>query len=86
MNSSPSLAMLKRARQRLINSVSRVLEHVVFLGDRYLNTLHATGDVVRPRSNRELKELLAGILDREVRYRVHGNMAFASSPRVARLQ
>ena len=50
-----------------------------FVGDRYLNTLYATGEFVRPRSNLELKEMLDRSLNQEVSYRVKGNMAFAST-------
>ena len=50
-----------------------------FVGDRYLNTLYATGEFVRPRSNLELKEILSKSLEQEVSYRVKGNMAFAST-------
>ena len=50
-----------------------------FIGDRYLKALHASGEIVRPRSNSEVKELLEGILDQAVNYRVNGNMAFAST-------
>jgi len=49
------------------------------VGDRYLNTLYATGEFVRPRSNHELKEMLDRSLNQKVRYRVKGNMAFAST-------
>ena len=132
-----SLAMLRRARQRLINFFGCVPEHVRllqadvsdlpfrpasfhtvlcmnvlhhvenatalipslktmladgghlyltslvsnnrFIGDRYLRALYATGEVVRPRSNSELKEMLKGFLNQAVSYRVNGNMAFAST-------
>jgi ubiquinone/menaquinone biosynthesis C-methylase UbiE len=132
-----SLAMLQRARQRLINSFGSVPEHVRllqadvsdlpfrpasfhtvlcmnvlhhienvtvlipslqsmvaeggqlyltslvsnnrFIGDRYLKALHASGEIVRPRSNTELKEMLDRFLDQRVSYRVNGNMAFAAS-------
>jgi ubiquinone/menaquinone biosynthesis C-methylase UbiE len=132
-----SLAMLRRARKRLINLSGSVPEHVLllqgdlcdlpfcpasfrtvlcmnvlhhlenaaalipslkrlladgghlyltslvsnnrFVGDRYLNTLYATGEFVRPRSNLELKEMLDRSLNQEVSYRVKGNMAFAST-------
>ena len=132
-----SLAMLRRARKRLINSFGSVPEHVRllqadvsdlpfrpasfhtvlcmnvlhhienatalipnlkmlladgghlyltslvsnnrFIGDRYLNALYASGEVVRPRSNPELKEMLEESLSQAVSYRVNGNMAFAST-------
>jgi hypothetical protein len=50
-----------------------------FIGDRYLNTLYATGEFVRPRSGLELKEILNRSLNQEVSYLVKGNMAFAST-------
>jgi ubiquinone/menaquinone biosynthesis C-methylase UbiE len=50
-----------------------------FIGDRYLNVLYATGELVRPRSNHELKEMLESSLNQPVSYRVNGNMAFAST-------
>jgi len=50
-----------------------------FVGDRYLNTLYATGEFARPRSNLELKEMLDRSLNQEASYRVKGNMAFAST-------
>lgn len=132
-----SLAMLRRARKRLIDAFGRVPEHVQLLqadlrdlpfrpgsfktalcmnvlhhvenatalidglkrtlsdgghlyvtslvsnnrfsGDHYLKALHATGDFVRPRSSRALKEMLEESLNRTVSYRVDGNMAFASA-------
>ena len=132
-----SLAMLRRARKRLIDLSGRLPEHIVllqanlsdlpfqpgmfdtvlcmnvlhhledatalilslkrmladggdlyltslvsnnrFIGDRYLNALCAAGDFVRPRGNRELKEMLERSLNQEVSYRVDGNMAFAST-------
>ncbi len=132
-----SLAMLQRARRRLINSFGAVPEHVRllqadvsdlpfrpgsfhtvlcmnvlhhienlsvlipslqsmladgghlyltslvsnnrFIGDRYLKALHASGEIVRPRSNTELKETLDRFLDQRVNYRVNGNMVFAST-------
>ena len=132
-----SLAMLQRARQRLIDLAGRVPEHVRllqadvsdlpfrsasfqtvlcmnvlhhiedaaalipklellladgghlyltslvsnkrFIGDRYLKMLYASGEIVRPRSNAELKEMLEGSLHHVVSYRVDGNMVFASA-------
>lgn len=50
-----------------------------FIGDRYLNALHATGEVVRPRSNPELKQMLEEVLKPAVSYRTDGNMVFAST-------
>jgi ubiquinone/menaquinone biosynthesis C-methylase UbiE len=50
-----------------------------FVGDRYLNSLYAAGEFVRPRSYLEFKEMLDRSLNQEVSYRVKGNMAFAST-------
>lgn len=50
-----------------------------FIGDRYLDSLYATGEFVRPRSNLELREMLGKSLSQEISYRVKGNMAFAST-------
>jgi ubiquinone/menaquinone biosynthesis C-methylase UbiE len=50
-----------------------------FIGDRYLDSLYAMGELVRPRSNLELREMLDRSLSQEVSYRVKGNMAFAST-------
>lgn len=52
-----------------------------FVGDRYLNALHAAGEFVRPRSKDDLKQILDATLSREVNYRVKGNMAFAVTAR-----
>jgi ubiquinone/menaquinone biosynthesis C-methylase UbiE len=50
-----------------------------FIGDRFLNALHATGEFVRPRSNLELKEMLDSSLRQTVSYRTKGNMAYATT-------
>jgi ubiquinone/menaquinone biosynthesis C-methylase UbiE len=50
-----------------------------FVGDVYLKALHATREFVRPRSNQELRKMLEGSLDREISYRVSGNMAYAAT-------
>jgi ubiquinone/menaquinone biosynthesis C-methylase UbiE len=50
-----------------------------FIGDRYLNSLYAAGEFVRPRSYLELKEMLDRSLNQEMSCRVKGNMAFAST-------
>jgi ubiquinone/menaquinone biosynthesis C-methylase UbiE len=50
-----------------------------FIGDRYLDSLYAAGEFVRPRSDLELREMLGRSLSQEVSYRVKGNMAFAST-------
>ncbi len=52
-----------------------------FIGDRYLNALHAAGEFVQPRSSLELRKLLEQVLGESVSYRVKGNMAFASAAR-----
>lgn len=133
-----SLAMLRRARQRLIKLSGRVPEHIRLLqadlsdlpfrrqsfhtvlclnvlhqisdaaalisnlnelvtsngslhltslvsnnrtiGDYYLKALHATGEFVRPRSSRELREILKAD---KTDYRVKGNMAFATRIKTA---
>lgn len=49
------------------------------IGDRYLDSLYATGEFVRPRSNFDLREMLRRSLSQVVSYRVKGNMAFAST-------
>jgi ubiquinone/menaquinone biosynthesis C-methylase UbiE len=49
------------------------------IGDWYLNALHKSGEIVRPRSKSEVQELLEGSLNQEICYRVNGNMAFAST-------
>lgn len=50
-----------------------------FIGDWYLNALHASGEIVRPRSSPEVKELLEGCFNQKFSYRLDGNMAFASA-------
>ncbi|MDT4954028.1 MAG: hypothetical protein QOJ02_2166 [Acidobacteriota bacterium] len=50
-----------------------------FIGDRFLNALHATGEFVRPRSKLELKEMLDRSLSQKVSYRIKGNMAYATT-------
>ena len=49
-----------------------------FIGDRYLNLLHASGVIVHPRSKLELRGILNHALGDNVVYRVKGNLAFAS--------
>lgn len=49
-----------------------------FIGDCYLNALHASGEFVRPRGNLELRRILNQVLGDNIAYRVNGNMAFAS--------
>ena len=50
-----------------------------FVGDRYLNALHATGEFVRPRSRLELGELLDRSFSQKVSYRTKGNMAYVTT-------
>ena len=50
-----------------------------YIGDRWLSTLHKTGEFVRPRSGMELSKLLEDSLGGSVSYRMKGNMAFASA-------
>lgn len=50
-----------------------------FIGDRYLNALHAKGEFVQPRTSLELRTILDRALGDKVRYRLKGNMAFAST-------
>ncbi len=57
-----------------------------FIGDFYLNALHAFGEFARPRSSIELQGLLNGVLGDKVVYRVKGNMAFASNHRQTRTE
>lgn len=73
----PSLKMLLADGGRLY--LTSLVSNNRFIGDRYLKTLHASGEIVGPRSNSEVKELLERTLDEEVNYRVNGNMAFAST-------
>lgn len=50
-----------------------------FVGDRYLDALHTTGEFVRPRTYLELKELLDKSFRGEASCRVTGNMAFVTT-------
>lgn len=54
-----------------------------FVGDRYLKALYATGEVVRPRSKLELREMLDKSLSQKVSYRIKGNMAYATAAAAA---
>ena len=56
-----------------------------FVGDRYLNALHATGEFVRPRSSLELREILDEALSQQVSYRTKGNMAYVTTASPHRL-
>ena len=53
-----------------------------WIGDRYLKALHAAGELVCPRSNLELQELVERCLDQKVNYLVKGNMAFLSTAKL----
>jgi len=132
-----SLAMLRRARQRLMRLSGRVPEHIYLLqadladlpfrresfrtvlclnvlhqfadaaalisnlndlvidggsmyltslvstnrsvGNWYLNALYRSGEFVRPRNERGLKELVDKASTQNISYRVKGNMAFITS-------
>ena len=73
----PSLKMLLADGGHLF--ITSLVLNNRFIGDRYLNLLHTSGDVVRPRSNSELKEMLEEYLNQPISYRVNGNMALAST-------
>ena len=47
-----------------------------FVGDRYLSALYRMREFVRPRTSAELQGILNEALQREVRFREKGNMAF----------
>lgn len=78
---SNAAALISNLKQLLTNDGDLYLTSLVlnkcFVGDRYLNALYTAGEFVRPRSERELKEILDASLGPEVSYRVKGNMAFA---------
>jgi ubiquinone/menaquinone biosynthesis C-methylase UbiE len=48
------------------------------IGDWYLQTLHRTGEFVRPRNERELKGLFTHASGQGISYAVKGNMAFVT--------
>lgn len=50
------------------------------VGDWYLNALYHTGEFVRPRDERVLRELFNKALDQRVSCNVKGNMAFVTYP------
>jgi len=78
---SNAAALISNLKQLLTDDGDLYLTSLIlnkcFVGDRYLNALHAAGEFVRPRSKDELKEILDAGLGPEVSYRVKGNMAFA---------
>lgn len=51
-----------------------------FIGDNYLNALHAAGEFVRPRSETAIKKICGSALGQEVICWTKGNMAFVVSP------
>lgn len=51
-----------------------------YIGDSWLSILYKTGEFVRPRSGVELNKLLDDALGERFRYRIKGNMAFATAP------
>jgi ubiquinone/menaquinone biosynthesis C-methylase UbiE len=52
-----------------------------YVGDWWLKTLYKTGEFVRPRSIIELNKLLANSAGQDIKYRLKGNMAFATCDR-----
>lgn len=48
------------------------------IGDWYINMLYRTGEFVRPRNERELRELFSGAFGERVSYVEKGNMAFVT--------
>lgn len=50
-----------------------------FVGDRYLDLLHRTGEFVRPRSSLELKDLLSAAFSSNFSYQTKGNMAYVTT-------
>ena len=50
-----------------------------FVGDRYLSALYWMREFVQPRTSAELRSILNETLQREVRFREKGNMAFYSA-------
>jgi len=49
------------------------------IGDWYLEALYRTGEFVRPRSERELRELFVNAFGQRLSYAVKGNMAFVTA-------
>lgn len=75
----PSLEKLLAGGGRLY--LTSLVSNNRFIGDRYLNALHSTGEFVRPRSSLELREMVNKCLSIKVSYRVNGNMAFVIAER-----
>jgi ubiquinone/menaquinone biosynthesis C-methylase UbiE len=50
-----------------------------FVGDYYLKLLHATGELVRPRSGVEVRSLFENSSTQKVSFRTKGNMAFVTT-------
>jgi SAM-dependent methyltransferase len=75
--------LIPKLRGLLANSGQLFLTSLVsngrYIGDRWLGTLHKSGEFVRPRSGVELNKLLEDSLGKEVTYRMKGNMAFATA-------
>jgi hypothetical protein len=46
------------------------------IGDWYIKVLYRTGEFVRPRNERELRDLFGGAFGERVSYVEKGNMAF----------
>jgi ubiquinone/menaquinone biosynthesis C-methylase UbiE len=59
--------------------VTSLVKNNRFAGDRYLSALYRAGEVVRPLSSVEFKELLDCSLNQGVSYRTKGNMAYATT-------
>jgi len=51
------------------------------VGNWYLKALYRMGEFVRPRNERELRELLDRAFSKKISYGVKGNMAFATTAR-----
>ena len=78
-----AVALIPRLKRLLTEGghlhLTSLVSNKRFIGDRYLNALHAAGEFVRPRSNVELKELVSRALSQEVSCQVKGNMAYLTT-------
>ena len=75
-------ALIANLRRVMIAKAQLHLSALVynrFIGDRYLNLLHASGVIEHPRRKAELRGILNHALGDNVVYRVKGNLAFASA-------
>lgn len=54
-----------------------------FVGDRYMDVLHATGEFVRPRSGLELREILDRSFNHKASCSIKGNMAYVTTDMLA---